>query len=77
MALKMCSRTSRVLPDTVARGLCHISWLVRHEVLLLAIIIVYSEGQCLNDNFYVRGDKTLVYYFTEGIITSLILLTGH
>ena len=46
------------------------SYMQLHEIVIDVLFCHFSliiAGQCLEDNFYVRGDSTLVYYFTEGI----------
>ena len=38
----------------------------RHDLTQLR----FKEGRLLDDNFYIRGDKTRVYFFTAGKMIS-------
>ncbi|XP_017060249.1 methyltransferase-like protein isoform X2 [Drosophila ficusphila] len=36
----------------------------------------FKSGKCLEDNFYVRGDGTMVYFFTEEELRSMMTQAG-
>jgi hypothetical protein len=36
----------------------------------------FKNGQCISDNFYVRGDGTLVHFFTQEEIDSIFTNSG-
>lgn len=36
----------------------------------------FNKGRCLGDNFYVRGDGTRAYFFTEGEVNQLMTNCG-
>lgn len=36
----------------------------------------FKQGKCLEDNFYVRGDGTLVYFFTSEELKQLTAAAG-
>lgn len=37
----------------------------------------FKNGKCIEDNFYVRGDGTQAYFFTENEIEQLFEQTGQ
>ncbi|XP_050680886.1 methyltransferase-like protein [Leptidea sinapis] len=36
----------------------------------------FKQGRCISDNFYARGDKTMVYFFTQEEIGSMFKSAG-
>ncbi|XP_038209624.1 methyltransferase-like protein isoform X2 [Zerene cesonia] len=36
----------------------------------------FKKGRCISDNFYARGDKTLVYFFTQEEISNMFKSAG-
>ncbi|XP_034659185.1 methyltransferase-like protein isoform X1 [Drosophila subobscura] len=36
----------------------------------------FKSGKCLEDNFYVRGDGTMVYFFTEQELRGMLIQAG-
>ncbi|XP_064385090.1 tRNA N(3)-methylcytidine methyltransferase METTL2-like isoform X2 [Halichondria panicea] len=44
----------------------------RHDMAQLR----FKKGKCISDNFYLRGDGTRVFFFTEGEVDSLLTSAG-
>lgn len=36
----------------------------------------FKKGRCISDNFYARGDNTMVYFFTQQEISNLFKSVG-
>lgn len=45
----------------------------RHDLTQLR----FKEGRLLEDNFYIRGDKTRVYFFDPGVICEHYFILFH
>lgn len=46
----------------------------KQSIIITLLRLLFLLGRCLSDNFYVRGDGTRVYFFTQGKIKGFLHL---